>query len=116
VFERCDNVGEVEQLLMATMEDNLQRERQRHEISDTNMRIYRNYVSVLIDLCRRHDTVESVAMFGRLYTLPVLSWLFFPRRTRRGGVGCDVLGRGCGRVDRVHLDKHSVVVSSRCVG
>ena len=29
-----------------------------------------------------------------------------------GGVGCDVLGGGCGWVDRVQLGKRSVAVSS----
>jgi len=30
------------------------------------MRIYGNYVFVLIDLWRRHNTVESVAMFSKV--------------------------------------------------
>jgi len=84
VFKRCDDVGEVEQLLVATMEERLQTDRQRRGISDTDMRIYRNYVSVLIDLYRQHNTVQSVAIFRKLYTLFVLSGLLFPHSP--GGV------------------------------
>ena len=79
MFDRRDEVGEVEQLLMAAIEDQLERERQWLETGDTDMRIYRNYVFVLIDLCRQHNTVETVAMFQKLYTLLVLGGLFFPR-------------------------------------
>jgi len=83
VFERHDHVGEVEQLLTVATEGRLQKERQRCGTGDTNMRIYRNYVSVPIDLCRQHNIVESVAMFRKLYALLVLSGLFFPRSTGR---------------------------------
>jgi len=44
VFERGEGAGEAEQLLMAAMEDRLERERQRRRIVHTDVRIYRNYV------------------------------------------------------------------------
>jgi len=81
VFERHEDVGQVEQLLTAAMEEQLQTEQEWRRIGEMGMRIYRNYVSVLIDLCQRHNTLESVAIFRKLYTLLVLSGLFFPRCT-----------------------------------
>jgi len=77
VFERGEETGEVEQLLMATMEDCLEREWQQRQTVHMDVRICRNYVSVMIDLCPEHNTVESPPMFGKLYPLLVLSGLLF---------------------------------------
>jgi len=43
----------------------------------------------MIDLCRQYNTVESVSMFQKLYTLLVLSGLFFPRNA--GGVTWELI-------------------------
>ena len=39
-------------------------------------RIYRNYVVVMIDLCKHDNTVESLPMFQKLFSLLVMSGLF----------------------------------------
>jgi len=41
-----------------------------------DMRIYRNYMSVLVDLCQQHNMAESLPTLKKLYTLLVLSRLF----------------------------------------
>jgi len=41
--------------------------------------MYRNYVSVMIDLCRQHTAIESIPMFRNLFSLLVMNGLFFPR-------------------------------------
>jgi len=52
VFERGEGARKVEQILMAVMEDRLERERLRlrHQTVQTDEHIYRNHVSVMIDL------------------------------------------------------------------
>jgi len=58
VFHRGEGVGEVEQLVMTAMEERLDRERQRRQGDRMESRIYRNYVAVMIELCKQHNTVE----------------------------------------------------------
>ena len=41
------------------------------------MRIYKNYVSGLLELCRLDNSIESVGLFRKLYALLVLSGLLF---------------------------------------
>jgi len=43
--------------------------------------IYRNYVAIMIALCRQHNIGDSLPMFQKLFSLLVLSGLFFPRST-----------------------------------
>jgi len=89
VFRRGDSAGEVEQLVMAAMEASLEKERQRRRGDRTDSRIYRNYVAVMIELCRQHNTVNSLPMFRKLFSLLVVSGLFFPRSA--GGVAWELI-------------------------
>ncbi|KAJ8421347.1 hypothetical protein Cgig2_027955 [Carnegiea gigantea] len=88
-FERSDGGSEVEQVLKGAMEERVCRERQRRRTAQKDVRIYRNYVSVLLELCRVNNTVERVAMFKKLYTFLVLSGLLFPRGA--GGAAWDLV-------------------------
>ena len=85
VFKRGEDVGEVEQLLLASMEDRLDTKRQKRRGVERERRIYRNYMSVLIELYRQHNTVESIPIFLKVFSLLVTSGLFFPRSA--GGCG-----------------------------
>ena len=42
-------------------------------IVDNNMCIYRNSVSMLLELCRLNSTVEKVGAFRKLYALLAIS-------------------------------------------
>jgi len=79
VFRRSDSAGEVEQVVMAAMESRLERERQRQRGDRMDSHIYRNYVAVMIALCRQHKIGDSLPMFRRFFSLLVLSRLFFLR-------------------------------------
>ena len=78
MFKRGEGADKVEQLLMVAMEDQLERERQRLRGVHIDVHIYRNYVSIMIDLCRHHHEVGSIPMFLKLFSLLVMSGLFFP--------------------------------------
>ncbi|KAJ8425492.1 hypothetical protein Cgig2_029574 [Carnegiea gigantea] len=88
-FERSDGGGEVEEVLKRAMEERVCRERQRRTTAQKDMRIYRNYVSVLLELCKVNNTVERVTLFKKLYTFLVVSGLLFPWCT--GGVAWDLV-------------------------
>ena len=79
VFHKGEGAGEVEQLVMTAMEERLHRERERRRGERMDSRIYRNYVAVMIELCKQHNTVEQLPMFRKLFSLLVLSGLYFPR-------------------------------------
>ena len=79
VFRRGEGGGEVEQLVMMAMEERLDRERRRRRGDKMESRIYRNYVAVMIDLCKQHNSVEQLPLFRKLFSLLVLSGLYFPR-------------------------------------
>jgi len=68
---------------MAMMEERLEREKQRCRVDRMDNRIYRNYVVVMIELCEQHNTVEQLPMFQKLFSLLVVSGLFFPRSVGR---------------------------------
>ena len=95
VFTRGDSAGEVEQVVMAAIEERLEKERQRRRGERTDSRIYRNYVAVIIALCKQYSSGDSIPMFRKLFSLLVLSGLFFAR-TARGCVGPDPPCGGCG--------------------
>ncbi|KAJ8430116.1 LOW QUALITY PROTEIN: hypothetical protein Cgig2_007089 [Carnegiea gigantea] len=78
-FERSDGGSEVEEVLKRAMEEHVCTERQRRRTAQKDMCIYKNYVLVLLELCRVNNTVERVALFNKLYTFSVLSGLLFPR-------------------------------------
>ena len=89
VFHRGEGVGEVEQLVITAMEERMERERQRRRADRMESRLYRNYVGVMIDLCKQHDTVEQLPMFRKLFSLLVLSGLYFSRSA--GGVAWELI-------------------------
>jgi len=76
-------------MLKGAMEKRMCRERQRRRTAQKNVRIYRNYVSVLLELRGLNNTVERVPMFKKLYTFVVVSGLFFPRGA--GGAAWDLV-------------------------
>ncbi|KAJ8429907.1 hypothetical protein Cgig2_025337 [Carnegiea gigantea] len=88
-FERSNGGSEVEQVLKGAMEERVCRERHRRRIAQKDVHIYRNYVSVLLELCRVNNTVERVAMFKKLYTFLVVSRLLFPWGA--GGAAWDLM-------------------------
>ena len=60
MFHRGDGAGKVERLVMAAMEESLERERQWWRGDRTDNRIYRNYVTIMIELCRHNTTQRRV--------------------------------------------------------
>ena len=89
MFKRGEGADKVEQLLMVAMEDQLERERQRLRGVHIDVHIYRNYVSMIIELWRQHNVVESLLMLRKLFTLSVLSGRLFPRSVR--GIAWDLI-------------------------
>ena len=81
-FCRGDSAGEVKQVIMVAMEARLEKERERQRVDRTDSRIYRSYVAVMIALCRQHNIEDSLPMFRKLFSLLVLSGLFFLRNPR----------------------------------
>ncbi|KAJ8446761.1 hypothetical protein Cgig2_000772 [Carnegiea gigantea] len=67
-FERSEDTSEVEELLKEAMKECVSRERQRRR---TVQRIYRNYVSISLELCKMNNKVETIGLFRLLYA----SWL-----------------------------------------
>ena len=54
VFKRGEDMGEVDQLLIGAMDNRLTRERNWPQTVGTmGVHIYRNYASMMLDLCRR---------------------------------------------------------------
>jgi len=54
---------------MVATEARLERESQRRRGGRTDSRIYRNYVAVMIKLCRQHNIGDSLLMFRKLFSL-----------------------------------------------
>ncbi|KAJ8433190.1 hypothetical protein Cgig2_025581 [Carnegiea gigantea] len=88
-FKKSEGTSEVEEVLKGAMEERVSRERQMWRIVQKDMRIYKNYVSVSLKLCRMHNTMETVGLFRKLYSLLVVSGLFFPWCA--GGVAWDLI-------------------------
>ena len=65
----------------------------------------------MIDSCRQHNAVESILMFLKLFSLYVMSELFFPHSTRVG-VGVVQHGGGCRLVGEVQLGSCSLALPS----
>jgi len=74
---------------MTAMQERLHRERQRQRADRMESCIYRNYVAVMIELCKQHNTVEQLPMFWKLFSLLVLSGLYFPQSA--GGVAWELI-------------------------
>ncbi|KAJ8447907.1 hypothetical protein Cgig2_012042 [Carnegiea gigantea] len=88
-FERSDGGSGVDEVLNGAMEEHVCRERQRQRTAQKDVRIDRNYVSVLLELCRVSNTVETLAFFKKLYTFLVVGGLLFPQCA--GGVAWDLV-------------------------
>ncbi|KAJ8423031.1 hypothetical protein Cgig2_021923 [Carnegiea gigantea] len=88
-FQRSEASGEVEELLKGIMDSHVSRERRRRRTLQKDMRMYRNYISVLLELCRSNNTRDKVGIFTKLYALLVVSGLLFPRCA--GGVAWDLI-------------------------
>ena len=89
VFTRGKTVGEVEQLLMGTMEEKLEKERGKRQGNRAESRMYRNYIAVIIELCKKYSSGDSIPMFRKLFSLLVVSGLYFARTA--GGVAWDLI-------------------------
>jgi len=79
VFSRGETVGEVEQLVMAAMEEKLEKERGKRRGNRAESRMYRNYIAVIIELCKKYSSGDSIPMFRKLFSLLVVSGLYFAR-------------------------------------
>ena len=79
VFERSEGTSEVEEVLKGAIKECVSQERKRKRTLHNNMCIYSNYISILLKLCRIHNTVETVSLFKKLYSLLVMSRLLFPQ-------------------------------------
>jgi len=63
LFEHNEVTGEVEELLKGAMANHVSRERRRRRTMVKDMRMYRNYVSVLLELYRLNNIIEIVGTF-----------------------------------------------------
>ncbi|KAJ8435320.1 hypothetical protein Cgig2_022921 [Carnegiea gigantea] len=59
-FDRGISASEVEEVIKATMEDHLARERNRRRSARLDVRLYSNYVTVMVGLCKQNNTPESL--------------------------------------------------------
>lgn len=66
IFERTEGTCEVEQPLKEEMDACVTHKRARKRTIEKDMRIYRNYVSMLVELYRVNNIVERVGMFTKL--------------------------------------------------
>jgi len=78
-LDRGIGASEVEQVIKAAMEDHLAREGNRQRSARSDVRLYRNYMAVMMELCKQNDTPESLGLFRKLYSLLMISGLLFPR-------------------------------------
>ncbi|KAJ8428408.1 hypothetical protein Cgig2_024554 [Carnegiea gigantea] len=96
-FDQREAPCEVEDVVKAAMDDHMSRERARRQTGRANMRMYWNYVSVIIELCKQNNTPDRLGLFTKLYALLVISALLFPRTP--GGVTWELIKmtkNGCG--------------------
>ena len=89
LFQCTEVFGEVEGVLKGAMDDHVSRERGKRRTLQKDMRIYRNYISVLLDLCRSNNTRDKEVMFTKWYALLVVSGLLFQRCA--GGMAWDLI-------------------------
>ena len=78
-FDQVEAPCEVEDVVKASMDNYMSRERARQRTGHADMRMYRNYVSGIIELCKQNNTLERLGLFTKLYALLVMSGLLFPR-------------------------------------
>ncbi|KAJ8432257.1 hypothetical protein Cgig2_013910 [Carnegiea gigantea] len=68
-FDRGIGASEVEEVIKAAMEDHLAKERNRRRSARSDVRLYRNYVPVMMELYKQKNNPESLALFRKLYSL-----------------------------------------------
>ncbi|KAJ8420054.1 hypothetical protein Cgig2_006341 [Carnegiea gigantea] len=90
-FEQGKGACEVEDVIKATMDDHLSRQRSRRCTTHLDVKLYRNYVSVTVELCKQNNTPRMLGLFRKSYSLLVLSGLLFPRSV--GGVVWELIGK-----------------------
>jgi len=61
------------------MDSHLARERSKRRSARSDVRLYINYVAVMVELCKQNNTPDSLGLFRKLYSLLVMSGLLFPR-------------------------------------
>ena len=69
----------MEDVITVAMDDHLSRETSRRQTARSDVRLYRNYMSVIVELCKQNNTPDSLGLFRKLYSLLVMSGLLFPR-------------------------------------
>ena len=89
-FDRGVGASEVEEVIKAAMEDHQARERNRRRSARSDMRLYRNYVAVIVELCKHNNTPKSLGLFRKLYSLLVMSGPLFSHTA--GGVVWELIG------------------------
>ncbi|KAJ8422510.1 hypothetical protein Cgig2_010631 [Carnegiea gigantea] len=89
LFQRSEVSVEVEGLLKGAIDDHVSHKCGKIRTLQKDMRIYRNYISVLLELYRSNNTRDKVGIFTKLYALLVVSGLLFPRCA--GGVAWDLI-------------------------
>ncbi|KAJ8422830.1 hypothetical protein Cgig2_022181 [Carnegiea gigantea] len=57
-FDRGIGTFEVEEVIKVAMEDHLARERNMQRSARSNVRLYRNYVAIMVELCKGHGGVQ----------------------------------------------------------
>ena len=78
-FEHSEVTYEIQELLKTAMDDHASRDRGKRRTLQKDTRIYRNYISMLLDLCRLNNTRDIVGIFTKLCALLVVSGFLFPR-------------------------------------
>ncbi|KAJ8426097.1 LOW QUALITY PROTEIN: hypothetical protein Cgig2_001265 [Carnegiea gigantea] len=89
-FDRGIGASEVEEVIKVAMEDHLANERNRRRSALSDVRLYRNYMVVMVELCKQNNTAKSLELFRKLYTLLVISGILFPRTA--GGMVWELIG------------------------
>ncbi|KAJ8428316.1 hypothetical protein Cgig2_015466 [Carnegiea gigantea] len=82
--------SEVEDVIKVATDDHLSRERSRRQTARSDVRLYRNYMSVIVELCKQNNTPKRLRLFTKLYSLLVMSELLFPCMV--GGVTWELIG------------------------
>jgi len=62
-FEQEEAPCEVKDVVKAAMDDHMSRERARRRTGRADMRMFWNYVSVIIELCKQNNTLDKLGLF-----------------------------------------------------
>ncbi|KAJ8427959.1 hypothetical protein Cgig2_023254 [Carnegiea gigantea] len=71
-FDRGIGASEVEEVIKEAIEDHLAKERNRRRSARSDVRLYRNYVAGIVELCKQNNTAEHgrVQLIGGHLELP----------------------------------------------